>query len=77
MRECKCMREYSNVWRQMKIFCGMKRRGEYYFNDALRFIILFHTSRLEDHEFGIQLNNILESNMKELGLNKSCSGWRA
>lgn len=45
-----------------------KKRG-ILFNDALRFSIVFHEMfAKEKPEFGIRLNDILESNIKDLGL---------
>ena len=45
-----------------------KKRG-ILFNDAMRFSIVFHEMFAKDNpSFGIRLNNILESNIKELGL---------
>ena len=50
-------------------FLKNKRRKEILFNDALRLSVCIHKMFAKEHpEFAVQLNNILESNFKELGL---------
>ncbi len=50
-------------------FLKNERKKGILFNDALRLSICIHKMFAKEHpEFAVQLNNILESNLKELGL---------